>query len=89
MDTSTLTMAQQVAEAASDFQQQRTGHAPKAVTVVHDGNFVGVAAPSVEIAARAVAAINAEWKSEPQPSNKDLFEYHQEFYQYFEVFSYH
>jgi uncharacterized protein YbcI len=28
------TMAQQVAQAASDFQQQRTGHAPKAVTVV-------------------------------------------------------
>src|SRR4051794_23048974 len=29
-----LTMAQQVAEAASAFQLQRTGHAPKAVTVV-------------------------------------------------------
>ena len=27
-------MAQQVAQAASVFQQQRTGHAPKAVTVV-------------------------------------------------------
>jgi uncharacterized protein YbcI len=30
----TLTMAQQVAQAASAFQQQRTGHTPKAVTVV-------------------------------------------------------
>lgn len=29
-----LTMAQQVAQAASDFQAQRTGHVPKAVTVV-------------------------------------------------------
>jgi uncharacterized protein YbcI len=29
-----LTMAQQVAQAASDFQEQRTGHVPKAVTVV-------------------------------------------------------
>jgi len=28
------TMAQQVAQAASDFQEQRTGHVPKAVTVV-------------------------------------------------------
>ena len=28
------TMAQQVAQAASAFQQQRTGHVPKAVTVV-------------------------------------------------------
>ncbi|MGA9713035.1 MAG: molybdopterin cofactor-binding domain-containing protein, partial [Candidatus Sulfotelmatobacter sp.] len=45
------------------------------VTVVHDGDFVGVAAPSAEIATRAVAAIHAEWKSEPQPSNKGLFEY--------------
>ena len=45
------------------------------VIVVHDGNFVGVAAPTAEIAARAVAAIQAEWKSQPQISNKDLFEY--------------
>ena len=30
----TVTMAQQVAQAASPFQQQWTGHAPKAVTVV-------------------------------------------------------
>jgi uncharacterized protein YbcI len=29
-----LTMAQQVAQAASDFQRQRTGHVPKAVTAV-------------------------------------------------------
>ena len=28
------TMAEQVAQAARDFQQQRTGHVPKAVTVV-------------------------------------------------------
>jgi uncharacterized protein YbcI len=34
MDKNTLTMAQQVAQAASDFQEQRTGHAPSAVTVV-------------------------------------------------------
>jgi nicotinate dehydrogenase subunit B len=46
-----------------------------AVTVVHDGNFVGVVTPSVEIASRAVKAIRAEWKTEPQPSGKELFEY--------------
>ena len=45
------------------------------VTVARDGNFVGVVAPSAEIASRAVAAIRAEWKAEPQPSNKELFEY--------------
>jgi len=44
------------------------------VTVVHDGNFVGVAAPTAEIAGRAVAAIKADWKSDPQPSNKELFD---------------
>ena len=45
------------------------------VVVVRDGNFLGVAAPSVEVATLAAAAIKAEWKSEPQPSNKELFEY--------------
>src|SRR5216684_2664196 len=45
------------------------------VAVVRDGNFVGVTAPTVEIASRAIAALHAEWKSEPQPSNKELFEY--------------
>ena len=34
MEQPTLTMAEQVAQAASVFQQQRTGHAPSAVTVV-------------------------------------------------------
>lgn len=45
------------------------------VTVVHDGNFIGVAAPTSETASAAAKAIRAEWKADPQPSNKDLFEY--------------
>ena len=45
------------------------------VMVIHDGNFVGVVAPSVEIASRALKAIRTEWKAQPQPSNKELFEY--------------
>ena len=44
-------------------------------TVVRDGNFVGVAAKSSELAAAAVKSIRAEWKSEPQISNKELFNY--------------
>ncbi len=44
-------------------------------SVVHDGNFVGVAAASSELAAAVVATIHAEWKSEPQPSSKELFDY--------------
>jgi nicotinate dehydrogenase subunit B len=45
------------------------------VVVVHDGNFLGVAAPSATIAANAINAIKAEWKAHPQPANKDLFDY--------------
>ena len=44
------------------------------VVVVHDGNFVGVAAPTVQLASKAVASIKAEWKADPQPSNKELFD---------------
>ena len=44
-------------------------------TVVHDGNFVGVAAPTSKLADAALAAIHAEWKADPQPSNKELFDY--------------
>ena len=44
-------------------------------TVVHDGDFVGVAAPSSKLAESALEAIHAEWKAEPQPSDKELFDY--------------
>jgi len=44
-------------------------------TVVRDGSFVGVAAPTSEAASAALAAIHAEWKFEPQISNKELFDY--------------
>jgi len=42
---------------------------------VRDGNFVGVAAPNFALAKAALDAIKAEWKEEPQPSSKELFEY--------------
>jgi len=45
------------------------------VIVVRDGDFVGVAAPSEMAAARAVAAIRAEWKTTPQPSGREIFDY--------------
>ncbi len=44
-------------------------------TVVHDGDFVGVAAPTSDLAEAAIASIHAEWKSDPQISNKELFDY--------------
>ena len=42
---------------------------------VRDGNFVGVAAPTAALATSAVAAIHTEWKEQPQPSSKELFDY--------------
>jgi isoquinoline 1-oxidoreductase len=44
------------------------------VVVVHDGDFVGVAAPTESQAAKALAAIHAEWKPGPPITAKTLFE---------------
>ena len=44
------------------------------VTVVHDGNFVGVTAPTSLEAERALGALEAKWTSKPQPSNATLYE---------------
>lgn len=43
------------------------------VTIVHDGNFVGVSAPDPYTAERALAAIRAEWTYTPQPSRGEIF----------------
>lgn len=40
MNTLQLTMAQQVAQAASEFQHRQTGHVPSAVTVVLSGEML-------------------------------------------------
>lgn len=45
------------------------------VTVVRDGNFIGVAAPDELTAARALASIRAEWKTIEQPSSREIFDY--------------
>jgi isoquinoline 1-oxidoreductase len=45
------------------------------VTVVRDGNFVGVVAPSTWSAQQAIQALKAEWKVPPQISNHELFSY--------------
>jgi isoquinoline 1-oxidoreductase len=42
--------------------------------VVKDGNFLAVAAPSTQAARAAIRVIQAEWKSEPQISNRELFD---------------
>jgi len=50
------------------------GEAPN-VTVVRDGDFVGVAAPSLPEAEQALAKLEAKWKAVPGPSSRELFQY--------------
>ncbi|HMJ65440.1 MAG TPA: molybdopterin cofactor-binding domain-containing protein, partial [Candidatus Binatia bacterium] len=53
----------------------KEAEAMKDVVVVHDGNFVGVAAPTELLASRALKTIKAEWKTSEQVSSKTLFEH--------------
>jgi nicotinate dehydrogenase subunit B len=45
------------------------------VTVVRDGDFVGVTADKTDLATGALSRIRGEWKRTPQPSQADLFQY--------------
>jgi len=45
------------------------------VTVLRDGDFIGVTAPSVREAQKALDAIRAQWKEVPQVSSKEIFSY--------------
>jgi CO/xanthine dehydrogenase Mo-binding subunit len=45
------------------------------VTVVHDGDLVGVTAPSEPEAEQALANLEAKWKAVRGPSSRDLFPY--------------
>jgi isoquinoline 1-oxidoreductase beta subunit len=51
--------------------------AMKDVVVVHEGQFVGFAAPSTFRATQALEAVagTALWKTVPQPSSKEIFSY--------------
>ena len=45
------------------------------VTVVRDGDFAGVTAPSAHEAQKALDAIRAQWKEVPQVSSKEIYSY--------------
>lgn len=45
------------------------------VTVVQEGEFIGVTAPNEAIAVQAIASIEATWRTEAQPSQADMFSY--------------
>jgi isoquinoline 1-oxidoreductase len=53
--------------------ETRDAEAVPGVTVVRDGNFVAVAAPTEQAAERALAAVRAEWKTPAEPPGDDLF----------------
>jgi isoquinoline 1-oxidoreductase len=54
--------------------QTKAAKALPGVTVVRDGDFVGVAAATEHAAAQALAAIRAEWQpAAKQPSDEELF----------------
>ncbi len=53
----------------------RVAEAMSGVRVVHDRDFVGVVAPTEHDAAKALAAIKAQWKTTPQPSSDEIFTY--------------
>ncbi len=55
--------------------QTKDAEAMPGVTVVHDGPFVGVAAPTEQAADRALAAVRAEWKEVGGPSAAEVFKY--------------
>jgi isoquinoline 1-oxidoreductase len=45
------------------------------VTIVKDGDFVGVTAPDPQTAANALSRIDARWNTTPQPSRANIFQY--------------
>jgi len=53
----------------------KAAEAMAGVTVVRDGDFVGVAAATEHAASQALSSVRAEWKTSPQPSSRELFEY--------------
>lgn len=75
MDTTkpAVTMAEQVAQAASAFQQQRTGHAPKAVTVVLSAETLVVTLHEALSPAEKVLAKTPEGAATVQHYHRQLF----------------
>src|SRR5260370_19372066 len=53
----------------------KAAEAMPGVTVVHDGDFIGVAAPDQQTASRAANVIAVHWKAPGQPANAELFDY--------------
>lgn len=73
MDKSNRTMAQQVAFAASAFQQQRTGHPPKSVTAVLNGETLVITLHGALSPAEQALAKSPEGAVQVQEFHRQLF----------------
>ena len=73
METPNSTMAQQVALVASEFQRQRTGHAPKSVTVVLSENTLVVALHGALSPAEKALAQSPAGAAQVQDFHRQLF----------------
>jgi uncharacterized protein YbcI len=66
-------MAEQIAQAATAFQQQRTGYAPKSVSVVLSGDTLVVTLHGALSPAEQAAAQNAQGAAKVQEFHRQLF----------------
>lgn len=73
MDALKLTMAQQVARAASDFQKLRTGHTPKAVGVVLSGDTLVITMHDALSPAEKALAESPAGAAQVQEYHRQLF----------------
>ena len=73
MEKPNTTMAQQVAQAASTFQQQGTGHVPNAVTVVLSGDTLVVTLHDALSPAEKALARSPAGAAQVQEFHRQLF----------------
>lgn len=74
MDQTTFSMAERVAQAASDFQIQRTGHAPRAVTVVLSEETLVITLHEALSPAEVAMSRTPEGAAQVQEYHQQLFE---------------
>jgi uncharacterized protein YbcI len=74
MDNANTAMAKQVALAASEFEQQRTGHLPKSVTVVLSGDTVVITLHGALSPAEQALAKSPAGAAQVQEFHRQLFD---------------
>ena len=73
MDRSSSTSARQIAQAASTFEQRRTGHAPESVTVVLSEDTLVITLHGALSPAEKALAKSAEGAAQVQEFHRRLF----------------